>query len=327
MRTASYPIRGAFTIARGSRTSAETVICTARLGDWSGQGEAVPYARYGEDVPGVAAQIEGAAVEVGSPAELQAAREGLRNALPPGAARNAIDCALWDLEAKATGRPAHLAICSTPPRPTATAFTLSLGPVDEMADDARAARAHGLLKVKLGGGDGHDAARIRAVASSAPDCRLILDANEGWTADEMPGFMREAARVGAVLLEQPLPAGEDAALADMPHPVPVCADESAHVGRGLDELVGRYDYVNVKLDKTGGLTEALAMRAEARRLGFGVMVGCMLGSSLAMAPAVLLAQEADLVDLDGPLLLARDFQPALRYSGSIVSPPDRDLWG
>lgn len=320
---ASYPIRGAFTIARGSRTEARTVVCTLREGDHVGRGESVPYARYGEDIDEVRALIE--ATSLGT--DPTVARAELRAAMPAGAARNALDCALWDLEAKVTGRPAHMSVCTTPPRPVTTAYTLSLGAVDEMADAARAARGHRLLKVKLGGRDGHDGARIRAVSGAAIDCRLILDANEGWSADELPSLMREAARAGVALIEQPLPVDEDAVLADLPHPVPICADESAHVAADLAALRSRYDYVNIKLDKAGGLTEALAMRTEARRLGFGVMLGCMVASSLAMAPAVLLAQEADLVDLDGPLLLARDREPALHYSGSIVSPPDRALWG
>ena len=313
-----FPIAGSFAIARGSKTVAEVVRCTVTDGTLVGQAEAVPYARYGETVEQVVSAIMN--VRAGDRAALAAA-------LPPGAARNALDCALWDLEAKKTGRAAHLTICSTPPRPLLTAYTISLGTVGEMGDRARAASGRRLLKVKVGAGDGQDAARIRAVATAAPDSRIILDANEGWTSDTLPELMLVAARAGVALIEQPLPADADGALAEMPHPVPVCADESVHVAGDLPGLKGKYDFVNIKLDKTGGLTEAISLRRDARALGFGVMVGCMVGTSLAMAPAMLLAQEADFVDLDGPLLLARDRTPSLLYSGSIVSPPPRELWG
>ena len=315
---ARYPLRNPFAIARGTKTEARCIVCRVREGDHTGFGEGVPYPRYGEEVNAILAAANGADHNDA---------EGYREQLTPGAARNAIDVALWDLRAKQSGRPAHLSICADPPRPLVTAYTISLGSVDAMADAARVARGHRLLKVKLGGDDGHDASRMRAVASAASDARFIIDANEGWTAESLPELMREASRMGAVLIEQPLPVGEDAMLSGMPHPVPICADESAHTSEDLDRLVDRYDLVNIKLDKTGGLTEALRMRARARELGFGVMVGCMVGSSLAMAPAVLLAQEADYVDLDGPLLLASDREPSLHYSGSIVSPPERALWG
>lgn len=323
-RAESYPVRGSFTIARGSRTVAETIVCEARAGEHLGLGEAVPYARYEETREGCLSSIS----DLGPlPDQVDEALAHVQTAMPPGAARNAVDLALWDLRAKANGVPAHSAICSVPPRPLVTAFTLSLGSVVDMADAARAARGHRLLKVKLGSDDGHDAARVRAVSTAAPDARLILDANEGCTPDSLGELMREGARAGAIMIEQPLPAGSDDVLSSIPHPVPVCADESVHVAADLARAAGRYDYVNIKLDKSGGLTEAIAMRAEARRLGLGVMVGCMLSSSLAMAPAVLLAQEADLADLDGPLLLAKDRSPGLTYSGSIVSPPQRPVWG
>ena len=320
----THPVRGGFTIARGTRTVAETVVCEARLGAAIGRGEAVPYARYDETTERTLDEI--ASLDLGTD-QCEHALGELQTALPAGAARNAVDLALWDLRAKLTGQAAHLAICEAPPRPMVTAYTLSLGSVADMADAARAARGHSLLKVKLGAGDGHDASRMRAVSSAAPDSRLILDANEGWRPDGMLDLMLQAARIGAIMIEQPLPAGEDAVLGEMPHPVPICADESAHSSDDLASLIGRYDLINIKLDKSGGLTEALRMRREARRLGFGVMVGCMLSSSLAMAPAVLLAQEADYADLDGPLLLAKDRSPGLSYSGSIVSPPSRELWG
>ena len=312
-----FPIRGGFTIARGSKSVAETVVCRVSDGSIVGHGEAVPYARYGETVEAVLDRVA---------SSRSADRDSIAS-MEPGAARNALDCAMWDFEAKRSGHRAHLSVCNTPPRPLNTAFTVSLGSVTEMADAARAASGHKLLKVKVGADDGHDAARIHAVSTAAPDSRIILDANEGWTPQTFGPLMMEAARSGVVLIEQPLPVGEDDALRGVPHPVPICADESAHVAADLAALTDRYDVVNIKLDKAGGLTEALAMRREARRLGFGVMVGCMVGSSLAMAPAVLLAQEADYADLDGPLLLARDREPGLRYSGSVVSPPTPELWG
>ena len=314
-----FPLAAPFRIARGVKTEAVVVVAHVAAEGVSGRGECVPYARYGESVESVVAQLEGV------PAAID--RAGLADALRPGAARNALDCALWDWEAKRAGRPVHRVVCTDPPRPLTTATSISLGNVGDMAEAARAVSSHRVIKVKLGGRDGHDGARIDAVASAAPDSRFVLDANEGWTADELPALMRHAARAGALLVEQPLPADEDGALAGIPHPVPVCADESAHGSDGLDALVGRYDFVNIKLDKTGGLTEALATRARARELGFGVMVGCMVGTSLAMAPAVLLAQTADVVDLDGPLILARDRPHGLVYSGSLVSPPSPTLWG
>ena len=211
------------------------------------------------------------------------------------------------------------------PPPLETAFTLSLASPDAMAAQARENAARPLLKVKIGG-DG-DIARIRAVRDAAPKSRLILDANEGWTDDNIRENLAAAAELGVSLVEQPLPAGEDAILAQIDRPVPVCADESVHTAEGLEKLVGLYDAVNIKLDKTGGLTAALELRDRARELGFGIMVGCMVGTSLAMAPAVLLAQGADFVDLDGPLLLARDREPGLTYRGSLVSPPEPALWG
>lgn len=319
--TESFPIAGRFTISRGSRTQAEVVTCTISQDGRKGWGECVPYGRYGETIAGVLAQIEAArdAVEGG------ASRHDLLDLLPAGAARNALDCALWDLEAKLGGPRAEHNACAMPPRPVTTAMTISLGDPEDMAGQARAQGFRPWLKVKVGGGN--DAARIHAVASAAPHSRIILDANEGWTESTLHENLMVAAEFHVALIEQPLPVGKDEMLAGIPHPVPICADESAHTTDDLEALVGRYDAVNIKLDKTGGLTAAIAMRARARELGFGVMVGCMVGTSLAMAPAVLLAQDADYVDLDGPLLLARDRKPSLRYSGTVVSPPDHELWG
>ena len=316
-----FPIAGTFTISRGSKTEAEVVTCTIAEGPHAGRGECVPYRRYGETVEGVLAAIEAIAPAIAS----GMTREALRSAMPAGAARNAVDCALWDLEAKASGSAAWRRVCAVPPRPLTTAYTLSLGEPAAMAAQARANAHRPLLKVKVGG-DG-DMERVRAVVEAAPDSRIILDANEGWTEENVAAQLEACARLGIALVEQPLPAGRDAMLATFPHPVPVCADESVHTASGLEALAGLYEAVNIKLDKAGGLTEAMAMREKARALGLSVMVGCMVGTSLAMAPAVLLAQDADYVDLDGPLLLARDREPGLAYDGSLVSPPEAGLWG
>jgi L-alanine-DL-glutamate epimerase-like enolase superfamily enzyme len=316
-----FPIAGVFAISRGSKTEAEVLTCTIRDNGLVGRGECVPYRRYGETMETVRAAIEA----MGNAIASGMTRSALREALPPGAARNAIDCALWDLEAKRSGRPAWQAICAAAPAPLVTAYTLSLGEPEVMAAQARANASRPLLKVKIGG-EG-DIARIRAVTGAAPESRIILDANEGWTDGNIAENLAAAAELGVALIEQPLPAGRDAILADIHHPVPICADESVHAAKDLSALRDRYDAVNIKLDKAGGLTEALELRDEARRLSFSVMVGCMVGTSLAMAPAVLLAQDADFVDLDGPLLLARDRTPGLIYEGSWVSPPEASLWG
>ncbi|UUP19620.1 L-Ala-D/L-Glu epimerase [Nitratireductor thuwali] len=245
--------------------------------------------------------------------------------MPAGAARNAIDCALWDLEAKRSGKPVYEHVCRQPPRPVTTAYTISLGEPDEMATRARAVSDRPLLKVKVGGAN--DVARIRAVAAAAPNSRLIVDANEGWNDDNIKDNLLACAHHNVALVEQPLPAGKDAILRDIPHAVPVCADESLHTADDLEAMRGLYDAINIKLDKTGGLTAALELREKGRELGFSIMIGCMVGTSLAMAPGVLLAQDADFVDLDGPLMLREDRVPGLRYSGALVSPPDPDLWG
>lgn len=316
-----YPIRGQFRISRSSKTEAEVIVCRISSATRHGLAECVPYSRYGETSESVLKAIREAADRSGG----TMARTALGDWLPPGAARNAVDCALWDLEAKLSGRHAHFLACRQPPRPVETAFTISLDHPEVMADAARASNRRPVLKIKLGGE--HDAAIMHAVAAAAPHSRIIADANEGWTPASLPGLMREAARVRIAMIEQPLPAGKDQMLAEIPHPVPICADESAHVADDLESLRGRYDAINIKLDKTGGLSEALRMRDRAREFGFGVMVGCMVGTSLSMAPAILLAQDADYVDLDGPLLLKRDRLPGLDYAGSIVSPPRPDLWG
>jgi L-alanine-DL-glutamate epimerase-like enolase superfamily enzyme len=316
-----FPIAGTFTISRGSKTEAEVITCTITEGDHSGRGECVPYKRYGESMDGVRQAIEA----MGDQLARGIGREVLLDAMPAGAARNAIDCALWDLEAKIGGRTVASAICPYPLRPLETAYTLSLGEPETMATQAHANATRPLLKVKIGGDN--DVARTRAVREAAPKSRIILDANEGWTDDNIVANLAFAAEQGIALIEQPLPAGNDEILRHIAHPVPICADESVHEAKNLEALVGLYDAVNIKLDKSGGLTAALVLRDRARDLGFGIMVGCMVGTSLAMAPAVLLAQDADFVDLDGPLLLARDRVPCLVYHGSLVSPPDTALWG
>ena len=316
-----WPIAGKFTISRGAKTEAVVVLVTIREGEATGRGESVPYARYGETPESTVATIRSVAALV----EAGLDRESLRTALPAGAARNAVDCALWDLEAKLSGVPAAMAAGVALLHPVETAYTLSLGAPDEMAAAAAAAAHRPILKVKLGGPG--DPARIAAVRGAAPGARLLVDANEAWTPETLGANFAACAAAGVELVEQPLPAGQDEALAGMRRPVAVCADESLHVAADLPRLAGRYDAVNVKLDKTGGLTEALALAGEARSLGLKVMVGCMVATSLAMAPAFILAQGADFVDLDGPLLLARDRPDGLRAEGSLLHPPAPALWG
>lgn len=316
-----FPIAGTFTISRGSKTEAVVVVATLAEDGVVGRGECVPYARYGETVEGVAEEIarHRQAIESGLD------RATLQKIMPAGAARNAVDCALIDLEAKRAGVSAARILGLATPEPVITAFTLSLAAPEAMHAAARAAAHRPLLKVKLGGSG--DAERLAAVRAGAPDSRLVVDANEGWSPDILPEMMAACAAADVTLIEQPLPAGNDDALARMVRPVPVCADESVHDRAGLATLKDRYDAVNIKLDKTGGLTEALALADAAEKAGFFLMVGCMLASSLAMAPAMLVAQRARIVDLDGPLLLARDREPGLRYEGARAFPPEPELWG
>jgi L-alanine-DL-glutamate epimerase-like enolase superfamily enzyme len=321
VRTESWPIAGAFSISRGAKTEAQVVVAELSDGRHKGRGECVPYARYNETVAGVMAAL-GA---IGNKLAFGLDRTALQQAMPAGAARNALDCAFWDLEAKRAAKPAYELAGLPAPQPLTTTYTISLGTPQVMADAARAASTRKLLKIKLGGGG--DAERIAAVRQAAPHSELIVDANEGWTAENLAANLAACAAAGVTLVEQPLPADADAALASMRRPIPVCADESVHDRAGLAKLVGRYDAVNIKLDKTGGLTEALVMTAEAQGLGFSVMVGCMVATSLAMAPAILVAQGARVVDLDGPLLLAKDRPDGLRYEGSLVYPPTPALWG
>lgn len=313
----SFPLARTFTISRGSKTEARVVTVTVTRGGVTGRGECVPYARYGETPESVLAQI--ATLPEGI------TRAALQEALPPGAARNAVDCALWDHAAKASGRRVwHLAGLPDP-KPRLTAFTLSLDRPEAMRGQAAENAHRPLLKIKLGTPD--DMPRLEAVRQGAPKSTLIIDANEGWTAEVYTDLAPHLLRLGVALVEQPLPAGEDAMLAEIPRPVPVCADESAHDRASLAALRGRYDMVNLKLDKTGGLTEALVMAQDARAAGFSLMVGCMVGTSLAMAPAILPAQLAAFTDLDGPLLLARDRDHPLHYDETGVHPPEAALWG
>lgn len=322
VRRETFPIRGSFRISRGARTEAAVVVAEIDDGRVSGHGECVPYARYGETVDGVVAAIEGLAPAIAGGAD----RQALMRLTPPGAARNAVDCALWDYEAKVTGRPAwRSAGLAAPPVPVTTLYTIGIDTPEAMGAAARAAADRPLLKIKLGG-DGI-LARVRAVRAGAPTARLVVDFNEGADFDELRAAGAELAALGVELIEQPLPAGQDQSLAGLDLPVPLGADESVHSPEDLGKLRGLYQAVNIKLDKTGGLTEALTMKAEAKRAGFAIMIGCMVGTSLAMAPALLLAQGAQFVDLDGPLLLARDRAPGLRYEGALVHPPEPALWG
>ena len=321
VRLETWPLASAFRISRGAKTEAHVVVAEVADGACAGRGEAVPYPRYDETPEGTRAEIESVrdAVEGGL------GREGLLEALPPGAARNALDCALWDLEAKQAGRPAWALAGLAAPKPCVTAVTLSLDTPENMGA-AAARHAHlPLLKLKVTG-EG-DAERIRAVRENAPGARLIVDANEGWSASMLDELLPALAALGVEMVEQPLPAADDAALAGRRLSLAVCADESCHTRADLPRLEGRYPMVNIKLDKTGGLTEALALAREAQASGFRIMVGSMVGTSLAMAPAALLAGFAEYVDLDGPLLLARDRTPGLVYDGAIMAPPEPALWG
>ena len=322
VRRETFPIRGTFRISRGARTEALVVVVEIRDGGVSGHGECVPYPRYGESVDGVVAAIESLAPAIAGGLD----RQGLLDALPPGAARNAVDCALWDLEAKLSGVPAWKSAGMTlPPGPVTTLYTIGIDTPEAMKAAAQAVADRPLLKIKLGGDGILD--RVRAVRSGAPRARLVVDFNEAADLNELRAAGSELAALGVELIEQPLPAGKDQALAGLEYPVPFGADELVHGTGDLAKLRGLYRAVNIKLDKTGGLTDALKMKAEAQRAGFAIMIGCMVGTSLAMAPALLLAQDAQFVDLDGPLLLARDRAPGLHYEGAVIRPADPELWG
>jgi L-alanine-DL-glutamate epimerase-like enolase superfamily enzyme len=317
----TWPLAKPFIISRGSRTLAEVVVAEVADGALRGRGEGVPYARYGETVDGVVDELTAMSEAIAG----GLGRAALQAAMKPGAARNALDVALWDLEAEQAGSSVWMLAGIDEPKPVVTAYTLSVDTPERMAAAAREEAHRPLLKLKLTGAG--DLERVRGVRAGAPKATLIVDANEAWTLDHLRDYGPVLAGLGVALIEQPLAVGEDAALAGLPRPVPLCADESCHTSADLPRLVGRYDCVNIKLDKSGGLTEGLALLGAARAHGFKIMVGCMIGSSLAMAPALLLAQGAEFVDLDAPLLLARDRQPGLRYEGSVVYPPKPDLWG
>lgn len=320
IRYAHYPIRGYFTISRGSKVFADVLECSLSLYDKSGRGECVPYGRYGETAPSVYEQISAIC-----PLLAKGASHGdILAAMKPGAARNAVDCALWDLRAKMENT-SVAGILGIKTKPVATAFTLSLASPDAMYHQAREHAACPLLKIKVGGDE--DIARMRAVRAGAPGARLIVDANEGWSKNNLEAHLQAAVACDVALIEQPLPAGEDDYLKHVAHTVPICADESLHTSCDLARLADLYDAVNIKLDKTGGLTEALRLKKQARRHGMKIMIGCMVASSLSMAPALLLAQDADFVDLDGPLLLQHDCEHGLHYDQYRISPPAAQLWG
>ena len=321
VRIEHWPIAGSFTISRGAKTQAAVVVAELSDGHHRGRGECVPYGRYGETVDGVAETITALADEIARGLD----RGALQKAMRPGAARNALDCAFWDLSAKRAGKAVHELVGLPPPKPLVTAYTISLAEPDVMAEQAGKAAGRALLKVKLGSAD--DRVRIMAVRQAAPQAELIVDANEGWTTDNLAGNLAACAQAGVTLVEQPLPADADDVLAHIARPLPVCADESVHARASLPGLVGKYDAVNIKLDKTGGLSEALAMVKDAERLGFALMAGCMVATSLAIAPAILIGQRARVVDLDGALLLARDRPDGLRYEESLVHPATPALWG
>jgi L-alanine-DL-glutamate epimerase-like enolase superfamily enzyme len=315
-----WPIAGRFTISRGAKTEAAVVVATLTEGKFSGRGECVPYARYGESVKGVLATIASL-----TPRFRDGLTRGeLQEALPPGAARNALDCALWDLSCKRSGKRAWELADLAEPSPVVTAYTISLDTPDAMAKAAAAANLP-LLKLKLGAPG--DPERLRAIRAAVPKATLIADANEGWQPYNLAENLDACAAAGVKLVEQPLPAGNDDLLASLDHAIPICADESVHDRNSLVELVEKYDAVNVKLDKAGGLTEALALATDAKKMGFSVMIGSMVSTSLGVAPALLLTHLAEFVDLDGPLLLGQDRADALHYDGALLHAPRAELWG
>lgn len=320
IRTTHYPIRGSFTISRGSKVTADVIHCFIRSGRITGKAECVPYPRYGETLASVEEEIAAIRPLV----EKGTSHVEILAAMKPGAARNAIDCAFWDLKAK-TEKTSVASMLGIRTKPLVTAFTLSLAAPDVMYHQARENANRPLLKIKVGGKN--DPARIKAVRQGAPNACLIIDANEGWNEDNLAENLDTACECNITLIEQPLPAGQDAYLKTIEHKVALCADESLHTTDDLEKLIGLYDAINIKLDKTGGLTEALHLKKCARRYSFQIMVGCMVASSLSIAPAVLLAQDADFVDLDGPLLLTRDCEHGLRYDQYHVFASTSQLWG
>ncbi|OSN05912.1 N-acetyl-D-Glu racemase DgcA [Lonsdalea iberica] len=317
----SWPLQGTFTISRGSKTQADVVVVALSAGGATGYGECVPYARYGESIDSVMAQIRSLEDDLRNGLD----RIALQRRLPSGAARNAVDCAFWDLECKQSRQRVWQRLPLSAPNALETAYTLSLDTPDNMRIAAQKQSARPLLKLKLA--DKDDLERVAAVREGAPAVRLIVDANEGWNAALYLKLVPELAALGVTMIEQPLPAGQDSELEVLPHPIPICADESCHDCDSLSGIAGYYEMINIKLDKTGGLTEAMRLRAEAQKAGLQIMVGCMVGTSLSMAPATFVAQGAEVVDLDGPLLLQRDRENGLHYDGSIIAPHTAALWG
>ncbi|MCA6916814.1 MULTISPECIES: N-acetyl-D-Glu racemase DgcA [Pectobacterium] len=319
--TESWPIEGAFTISRGSKRQADVVVVALQSGNVAGYGECVPYSRYGESLDSVMEQIASLHNDVHNGLD----RETLQTILPAGAARNVLDCAFWDLECKQHQQRIWQRLDLPSPTALETAYTLSLDTPDRMRHAAIHHATRPLLKLKLA--DADDLARVAAVREGTPLARLIVDANEGWDAERYLTLVPELVALGVTMIEQPFPAGKDDVLTDLPRPIPICADESCHDSQSLAALVGRYDMINIKLDKTGGLTEALRLRKYAQAQGLKIMVGCMVSTSLSMAPAFVVAQGAAVVDLDGPLLLQRDRTNGLHYNGSEILPPNALLWG
>jgi len=321
VRRVDWELKAVFRIAYKSRTHSKTVVVELRDGELTGRGEALGVSYRGETVDILAEQISA----MGDDFRHGISRAELQMRLPAGGARNALDCALWDLEAKRSGRRAWELAGIESVHPVTTAYTLSLDTPDTMARIARSLREYSLLKLKLG--DSEDLERVRAVREARPDVTLIVDANQAWDEDQLRSFTPQLAKLGVQLIEQPLPVGKDAMLGEFESQVPLCADESCQTVQSLPTLRDRYDYVNIKLDKTGGLTEALTLAREAQRLGLGLMIGCMSGSSLSMAPAFVVSQWCAFVDLDGPLLAKADIPNGMRYEGNLVHAPDAMFWG
>ena len=320
-RIETWPLAATFRISLGRRGTTEVVVAEIIDGEHRGRGEGVPYPYYGETAESVLAAVRAVGAAVASGFD----RRELQLAMKPGAARNALDAAFWDLEAKRAGTRVAALAGLDPPLPLTTAHALGLDTVERMAAAATAHRDRPLLKLRLTGTD--DLKCVRAVREAAPDARLIADANEGWALRDYARVSPELARLGVELIEQPLSAAGDAAIGNIPHLVKVCADEACCTRVDLDRLVGKYDAINIKLDKTGGLTEALALADAATARGFAIMVSGLTGTSLGAAPATLVAQKAQFVDLGGPALLAKDREPGLRYDGGMVEPPSPELWG
>ena len=322
IHTEAWPLAGAFRISRGTRRVSDVLMVEVNDGNYVGRGECFPYARYGEDIDSVQKQLNSVRSEI----EHGLDRQALLNVLAPGAARNAVDCALWDLEAKRAGVRVWDLADLPAPEPVTTVYTLGVDEPAIMGERARENSGWPRLKLKMTG-DGADLERVRNIHKNAPNARLVVDANEGWTIEQYLEYAPQFKELGVEMIEQPLPSTDDEQLSGVDRPIPVCADESCHDRTTLKSLVGKYDMINIKLDKTGGLTEALNLRDAALKQGLSIMVGCMIGTSLAMAPGILVAQEAAIVDLDGPLLLAEDRAPGLSFTGSIIHPPETRLWG